>query len=63
MCNLMAGSVAINKLIQIQPHNFELESADGKEMVTIVPPCAHTGPSPVQIRLICFVEREGQVRY
>ncbi|XP_790622.3 hormone-sensitive lipase isoform X2 [Strongylocentrotus purpuratus] len=61
MCNLMAGSVAVNKLIQIQPHNFEMERSDGEgETATITPPCAHTGPAPVQIRLLCFVEREGQ---
>ncbi|XP_038065915.1 hormone-sensitive lipase-like [Patiria miniata] len=59
MCNLMAGSVAINKLIQIQPHTFELDGEDG-EPVTIVPPCAHTGPGNVQIRLLSFVERDGQ---
>ena len=59
----MAGSVAVNKLIQIQPHNFEMERSDGEgETATITPPCAHTGPAPVQIRLLCFVEREGQVR-
>ncbi|XP_072166376.1 hormone-sensitive lipase-like [Diadema setosum] len=61
MCNLMAGSVAVNKLIQIQPHNFEMERSEGEgETATITPPCAHTGPAPVQIRLLCFVEREGQ---
>ncbi|XP_071806435.1 hormone-sensitive lipase-like [Asterias amurensis] len=59
MCNLMAGTVAINKLIQIQPHTFELDGEEG-EPVTIVPPCAHTGPASVQIRLLSFVEREGQ---
>lgn len=57
----MAGTVAINKLIQIQPHTFELDGEEG-EPVTIVPPCAHTGPASVQIRLLSFVEREGQVK-
>lgn len=58
----MAGSVAINKLIQITPHNFEMERVDNsEETATITPPCAHVGPGPVQIRLLSFVEREGQV--
>ncbi|KAJ8035503.1 Hormone-sensitive lipase [Holothuria leucospilota] len=61
MCNFMAGSVAINKLIQITPHNFEMERVDSAdETATITPPCAHVGPGPVQIRLLSFVEREGQ---
>ncbi|XP_033099091.1 hormone-sensitive lipase-like [Anneissia japonica] len=60
MSGYMAGPVAVNKVIQVSPHNFEMPTVDGGESVTITPPCAHTGPGHVQMRLLCFQEREGQ---
>nr|KAG5689324.1 hypothetical protein BaRGS_018867 [Batillaria attramentaria] len=42
---------------------FEMPSGDGKEEVTITPPCAHTGPAPVQVRLISSQLREGQEQH
>ncbi|XP_071957672.1 hormone-sensitive lipase-like [Antedon mediterranea] len=60
MSGYMAGPVAVNRVIQISPHNFEMPSMIGGESVTITPPCAHTGPGLAQMRLLSFHEREGQ---
>ncbi|XP_002733228.1 hormone-sensitive lipase-like [Saccoglossus kowalevskii] len=57
--NFMCPSVSVNKLIQIQPHCFEVPTADGDDTRMITPPCAHTGPGPSFIRLISCVQREG----
>ncbi|XP_035689484.1 hormone-sensitive lipase-like isoform X1 [Branchiostoma floridae] len=61
MSGFLSSSVNVNKVFHIPAMPFEMESSleDG-ELVTITPPCSQTGPGPVQVRLICFENREGQ---
>ena len=51
----------VSDVISLDPVNFELPSTCSEETVTITPPCAHTGPAPVHVRLISHALREGQV--
>ena len=53
--------VEVSDVISLDPVNFELQSTCSDEAVVITPPCAHTGPAPVQVRLISHALREGQV--
>ncbi|XP_070551317.1 hormone-sensitive lipase-like [Ptychodera flava] len=57
--NFMCPTLQVNKLIQIQPHCFEVPTADGEDTRTITPPSAHTGPGPAFIRLLSVTQREG----
>ncbi|XP_077985551.1 hormone-sensitive lipase-like [Glandiceps talaboti] len=57
--NFMCPALQVNRLIQIQPHCFEISTADGQDTRTITPPCAHTGPGPAFIRLMSAEQREG----
>ena len=54
--------VEVSDVISLDPVNFELPSTCSEETVTITPPCAHTGPAAVHVRLISHALREGQVR-
>ena len=52
----------MSEVLSLEPENFDLPAADGKDdVVTITPPCAHTGPAPVKVRLISHAVREGMV--
>lgn len=49
-------------MIVLEPDNFELPvEGSPEETVVITPPCAHTGPGPVKVRLISHAVREGMV--
>jgi hormone-sensitive lipase len=58
---MMSPAVQVDEVIHLGPDAFEMPSVDGSEMVTITPPCAHTGPAPVQVRLLSYLLRDGQV--
>lgn len=55
----------VSEVLSLEPENFELPRVEGcsedDNTVTITPPCAHTGPSAVKIRLISHAVREGMV--
>jgi hypothetical protein len=52
----------VSEVISLEPENFDLPTAEGQDdTVTITPPCAHTGPAPVKVRLISHALREGMV--
>lgn len=50
----------VNRVFFIHPEPFQLQRADG-EAVTIAPPCSWSGVAPVQVRLLSYQWREGQV--
>jgi hormone-sensitive lipase len=56
----MCPTMAVNKLITIEPVPFELPLADGSGQMVISPPSAHTGVGPVMARLISSEYRSGQ---
>ncbi|XP_060086239.1 hormone-sensitive lipase-like [Ylistrum balloti] len=55
-------SVQVNEVLVLPPEPFEIEASEGKETVTITPPCAHTGHGPVNVRLFSSEYRVGQPR-
>ncbi|KAK7105785.1 hypothetical protein V1264_017119 [Littorina saxatilis] len=57
---MVCPSVQVDEVFHLGPDAFDMPSADGSEEITITPPCAHTGPAPVQVRLISYHVREGQ---
>lgn len=59
--SMVCPAVQVDEVFHLGPDAFDMPSADGSEEVTITPPCAHTGPAPVQVRLISYLLREGQV--
>ncbi len=53
----------VNRALSVPPMPFDLPLvADPTHMVTVSPPAAHIGPGPVQMRLISYELREGQVQ-
>ena len=58
---MVCPAVQVDEVFHLGPDAFDMPSADGHDEVTITPPCAHTGPAPVQVRLISYKLREGQV--
>ena len=59
--SMVCPAVQVDEVFHLGPDAFDMASADGSDDVTITPPCAHTGPAPVQVRLISYQLREGQV--
>ncbi|KAK6173809.1 hypothetical protein SNE40_017204 [Patella caerulea] len=57
---LVYPSVEVDEVLQLGPDSFEVKLEDGSDTVFITPPCAHTGPGPVQVRLISYHLRDGQ---
>ncbi|KAL5019642.1 hypothetical protein ScPMuIL_002534 [Solemya velum] len=57
---LVGPSIQVDNLITLSPETFEISNREGSETVTITPPCAHRGPSPVQVRLLSHKLRQGQ---
>lgn len=57
----MCPAVAIDEIIQLKAKSFEVALVQSEKTVVITPPCAHTGPGPVNVRLISYQLREGQV--
>lgn len=55
-------SVQVNQVLSLPPESFEMEAVEGKETITITPPCAHTGHGPVNVRLLSCEYRIGQPR-
>ncbi|XP_072912105.1 hormone-sensitive lipase [Hemitrygon akajei] len=61
LVTLTSTTVRVNKILSIPPNHLELPLlVDPNLMVTITPPVAHSGPGPVQMRLISYELREGQ---
>ncbi|XP_077312729.1 hormone-sensitive lipase isoform X2 [Lithobates pipiens] len=57
----IATTVRINKTLSVPPEPLEMPlSSDPQLTVTISPPVAHSGPGPVNMRLISYQLREGQ---
>ena len=52
----------VDLTIEIQPDIIELTETSGNGYIPINPPCAHSGPGPVSVRLISYELREGQVK-
>ena len=62
--SLVCPSIKVNEVIHLKPEPFELPAVNTdnpNDMVMITPPCAHTGPGVVKVRLMSFEPREGQV--
>lgn len=53
--------VHMDKVIILPPIEFELPLVDGSGLAKVTVPCAHTGPGPVNTRLISYQLRHGQV--
>lgn len=54
--------VKVNRALSVPPVPFDLPlAANHRASVTIAPPSAHIGSAPVQMRLISYDLREGQV--
>ena len=61
---MTSTQVKVNRALSVPPVPFDLPLvAEPTASVTIAAPSAHTGPAPVQMRLISHELREGQVRY
>lgn len=59
---MTSTQVKVNRALSVPPVPFDLPLvADPHLTVTIEAPSAHTGPGPVQMRLISYELREGQV--
>ena len=50
----------VNRVFHIPPDPFELLTLNG-ESVSIAPPCSWSGLAPVQVRLLSYEWRDGQV--
>ncbi|XP_028971669.2 hormone-sensitive lipase isoform X3 [Esox lucius] len=61
LASMTSTQVKVNRAISVPPVPFDLPLvADPHLTVTIAVPSAHTGPGPVQMRLISYELREGQ---
>uniref|UniRef100_UPI00398F0088 hormone-sensitive lipase n=1 Tax=Pristiophorus japonicus TaxID=55135 RepID=UPI00398F0088 len=61
LVTLTSTTVRVNKTLSVPPTCFEMPLlADPNLSVVITPPVAHSGPGPVQIRLISYELRDGQ---
>ncbi|XP_018426687.1 PREDICTED: hormone-sensitive lipase isoform X2 [Nanorana parkeri] len=61
LVGITSSTVRINKILSVPPEPLEMPlSSDPQRTVTINPPVAHTGPGPVNMRLISYQLREGQ---
>ncbi|KAJ8005251.1 hypothetical protein DPEC_G00144700 [Dallia pectoralis] len=61
LASITSTQVKVNRAISVPPVPFDLPRvADPHLPVTIEVPSAHTGPGPVQMRLISYELREGQ---
>ena len=59
---LMCSALKVNRVFHIPPEPFDLMAENG-ELVSISPPCSWSGLAPVQVRLLSYEWREGQVQY
>ncbi|KAM5132481.1 hormone-sensitive lipase isoform 1-T2 [Mantella aurantiaca] len=61
LVGITSTNVRINKTLCVPPEPLEMPlSSDPQHSVTINPPVAHTGPGPVNMRLISYQLRQGQ---
>ncbi|KAK6326659.1 hypothetical protein J4Q44_G00023040 [Coregonus suidteri] len=61
LASMTSTQVKVNRALSVPPVPFDLPLvADPHLTVTIEAPSAHTGPGPVQMRLISYELREGQ---
>eukprot|EP00061_Rhincodon_typus_P008404 g30981.t1 len=61
LVTLTSTTVRVNKTLSVPPNPFKMPmQADPSLMVDISPPVAHSGPGPVQMRLISYELRDGQ---
>lgn len=59
---MTSTQVKVNRALSVPPMPFDLPlAANHRASVTIAPPSAHIGTAPVQMRLISYDLREGQV--
>lgn len=62
LMSITATTVKVNRALSVPPVPFDLPLvADPTHTVTVSPPAAHIGLGPVQMRLISYELREGQV--
>lgn len=62
--SLVCPAIKVNEVMYLMPEPFELPAVNTDnptDMITITPPCAHTGPGTIKVRLMSFEPREGQV--
>lgn len=63
LVSMTATQVKVNRALSVPPMPFDLPLvADPTHTVTVSPPAAHIGRGPVQMRLISYELREGQVQ-
>jgi len=58
---MVSPALSVNRVIAIPPELLQHEKPDGTR-VDIPIPSAHTGVSPLMVRLMSSVRREGMVR-
>lgn len=59
---MTSTQVKVNRALSVPPVPFDLPlAANHRASVTIAAPSAHIGTAPVQMRLISYDLREGQV--
>lgn len=59
---MTSTQVKVNRALSVPPVPFDLPlAANHRASVTIAPPSAHIGTAPIQMRLISYDLREGQV--
>lgn len=62
IASMTSTQVKVNRALSVPPVHFDLPlAANHRASVTIAPPSAHIGTAPVQMRLISYDLREGQV--
>ncbi len=62
LASMTSTQVKVNRALSVPPVPFDLPlAANHRASVTIAPPSAHIGATPVQMRLISYDLREGQV--
>uniref|UniRef100_A0A8C9T450 Hormone-sensitive lipase n=1 Tax=Scleropages formosus TaxID=113540 RepID=A0A8C9T450_SCLFO len=61
LASMTSTQVRVNRALSVPPVPFDLPLvSDPNLSVTVAPPVAHSGPGPVQMRLISHELREGQ---
>ncbi|XP_056010937.1 hormone-sensitive lipase-like [Ostrea edulis] len=61
--SLVCPAIKVNEVMYLMPEPFELPAVNTDnptDLITITPPCAHTGPGTIKVRLMSFEPREGQ---
>lgn len=62
LASMTSTQVKVNRALSVPTVPFDLPlAANHRASVTIAPPSAHIGTAPVQMRLISYDLREGQV--